>query len=211
MADNTAQNGTSTIATEDVNGAHYQKIIPSPEAHAAYRGKAATFRIPGLAGTAGQKLLSIWNGSASKIVHVNQLSLDLYQTIIKAVTVAPPIIRVHRVTAAPTGGAALAKVPKDTALSSDAGVALLQGASADGTQVTLAATIAAGTLLSQEYAPRMITAAGYEPLDRAFFLDDADLVLRPNEGIVLNLDYAAATQNPITDMWVAGIGWYEHA
>jgi hypothetical protein len=212
MADGTAQNGTATIATEDVGGVHYQKFIEAGEAHASFRGRASTFRIPGAAGTAGQKLLAIHNATGSpKIIHVNQLTVDLYQTVIKAVTVPPPIIRVHRFTAVPTGGAACAKVSKDTALASDSAVTVWQGASADGTGVALNVTIPANSMLTQEYAPRLITAAGYEMYDRTELLQDKDIVLRALEGIVLNLDYSAATQNPITDMWVATADWYEHA
>lgn len=216
MADNVtlpANTGTFNAATEDVGGYHHQKVIPTKEPHASFRGRSQTFRTAGAAGTAGQKLLSLFNGAASGVdVHVNQITIDLYQTVIKAITVAPPTIRVHRLTAAPTGGSALAKVSKDSALSSAAAVALLQATSSDGGIASaIAATIAAGTMLTQEYAPRFITAVGYEPFDRATFLDEVDVVLHPGEGLVLNLDYTVATQNPATDIWIAGIDWAEFA
>jgi hypothetical protein len=214
MADNTAQNGTSTIATEDVGGVHYQKFIPSPEAHAAFRGRAATFRTPGRAGTSARRLLTLHNATGSPVlVHVNQLTIDLYQTVIKAVTVAPPIIRVNRITALPSGGTALSKVAKDSALTSDSHVVVTGDASADGTvsASALTATPSAGTLLTQEYAPRLITAAGYEMFDRTELLSGWDVILRALEGIVLSIDYAAATQEPSTDMWIATVDWYEVA
>jgi hypothetical protein len=212
MADNTLQTGSSNIATEDVGGVHFQKVIPTKEPNASFRGRAQTFRIPGLAGTTGQKLFAIHNATGStKIVHINQLTVDLAVTVIKAVTVLPPIIRLHRFTAIPTGGASVPKVAKDTGLTSDTAVTVWQGASADGTGAALSVTIPASSMLTQEYAPRLITAVGYEPFDRAVFLEDQDIVLRALEGVVVNLDYTLATQNPATDMWIVGCDWFEHA
>lgn len=214
MADNTAQNGSSTIATEDVGGVHYQKFIPSPEAHAAFRGRAQSFRTPGRAGTTGQKIFALHNATGSTVaVHINQIAVDLVCTVIKAVTVLPPVIRIHRFTALPTNGTTLTKTQKDTALSSNASVTAWGDASADGTNsgTALTVTIPAGSMLTQEFAPRLITAAGYEMFDRTEMLVGYDVVLRALEGIVVNLDYTLATQNPTTDMWVVGCDWYEVA
>jgi hypothetical protein len=179
---------------------------------ATFNGRAATFRTPGRAGTTGQKLLALHNASGStKVVHINQVSIDLYQTVVKAVTVPPPVIRVCRFTAVPTNGTALTKVSKDTSLTSNASVTAWADASADGTSsaTTLTITIPANSVLTQEFAPRLITAAGYEMADRVELLTDKDVVLRAGEGLVVFLDYTAATQNPITDMWVANCDWYE--
>jgi hypothetical protein len=64
-------------------------------------------------------------------------------------------------------------------------------------------------MLAQEFAPRLITAAGYEMFDRTEMLVGYDIVLRALEGIVVNLDYTLATQNPTTDMWIVGCDWFE--
>lgn len=185
-----------------------QYVIPVQDRIVSYRGRAGTFRIPGLAGTTGQKLLSIHNAVASTVlVDVEQITLDVYQTAAKLV--APPILRAHRVTVLPTGGAALGKVAEDTALTSSASVTLLQGASADGTGAALTATIPAASILTQEHVPRAFTLAGYEPADRIEFLGAGAITLRALEGLVLNLDYTVATSNPITDMYVLGIRWSE--
>lgn len=231
MADNLVQTGAGTIATDDIAGVHYQRVKatfgvdgtatdvsatnPLPvvritDTGATFRGRSQTFRIPGLAGTAGQKLFALHNATGSaKIVYINQITVDLYCTVVKAITVAPPIIRVHRFTAIPTGGTAGPKTAKDTALSSNASVTAWQGASADGTGTTLTVTIPASMMLTQEFAPRFITAAGYEPFDRAEMLASQQIVLRALEGIVVELAYTLATQNPVTDMWVVGCDWYE--
>lgn len=239
MTDNSSQGGADSIRDIDRSGAGPKtqvmqidhggpgatesltsKTNPLPiyeaaEDKATFRGRAQTFRIPGLAGTVGQKLFALHNATGStKVVHINQIAIDVMQTVAKALTVAPPLIRLHRFTAIPTGGAACAKVAKDSALTSNASVTAWQGASADGTGATLAVTIPANAMLTQEFAPRQLltgTAASgfYEPFDRATYLEGFDVVLRALEGIVVNLDYVLATQNPVTDMWVVGCDWYE--
>lgn len=185
----------------------------------SYKGRAVTFRIPGRAGTTGQKLFALHNASASPtLVDVHKLSIDTVATVVKAVTVLPPVIRLYRFTAVPTNGTALTKNPEDTSLSSRTAVTLWNDASADGTSSATALTIAAITngsqsgLLTQEYAPRMITAAGYEMADRMTFFEGEDelITLRANEGIAVHLDYVLATQNPITDMYVMTCRWYEY-
>lgn len=190
-----------------------QYVIPQDLEVTSYRGRACSFRTPGRAGTAGQKLASLFNTTGSAvIVKLTQLRVDMYQTVIKAVTVAPPVIRVYKVTAAPTNGTAMTKVSRDSAQSSAANVEVKGDASADGTGsgTALTSTLTVGVnVLSQEYAQRMITAAGYEPADRMNFLEGKDVYLRASEGVVLMLDYTLATQNPITDMWIASLEWEE--
>lgn len=188
-----------------------QYVIPVRDRITSYKGRANTFRIPGIAGTTGQKLLSLHNASGSDvIVDVESVRVDLAVTTAKAVTVLPPLIRVHKVTVLPTGGATLPKVPEDSLLVTSSSVTLLQGGSADGTAATLVATIPVSNIVTQEFAPRLITAAGYEPFDRSTYLEGAPFTLRPLEGIVVELVYVLATQNPVTDMWALGINWSEY-
>lgn len=180
--------------------------------NATARGRVTTFRTPGRAGTTGQKIFALHNATGStKIIHINQLLVDLAQTVVKAVTVLPPAIRICKFTAVPTNGTTLTKVARDSALSSNASVTVWGDASADGTSsgTALTVTIPANTVLAQAFAARLITAAGYEPFDRETYLDGSDVVLRPLEGIVVFLDYVLATQNPTTDMWLVGCDWYE--
>ena len=231
MADNSVQTGADTIRDKDRAGVKTQivglDLTPAgatetlmagtlPVSVVAstylYRGRAGTFRTPGRAGVAGQKLLSIFNATGSgRVVTVNNMYVDLTTTVVKAVTVLPPVIRVYRIAAAPTGGTALTKVAKDSALTSSASVTLAGDASVDGTSSTtaLTAVTTAGATLTQEFAPRLITAAGYEMFDRTEFFSSTMVTVRPGEGLVLALDYTLATQNPVTDMWVASVDWDE--
>jgi len=187
-----------------------QYLIVQDEQVATYRGRAGTFRTPG-ANAVTHKLLSIFNAAGSTtIVSVDKIFVDVYMTVVKAATVPPPIIRLHRATVISTGGTALAKVTMDSTMTTNASVTLLQGASADGTASVITHTIAAGTLVSQEIGARLITAAGYEPADRVEFLDGSGgILLRAGEGLVLEVASIAATSNPATDMWAAGIQWTE--
>ena len=181
----------------------------------SYRGRASTFRIPGRAGTAGQKLFSLHNATGSTLlVDVDKFKIDLVSTVAKAVTVLPPVVRLYKVTVLPTNGNAVTKVARDSAQSSSASLTVLQDASADGTSsaTALTATLPAGAVIEGEFAQRLITAAGYEVGDAIQFLKETDelITLRALEGLVVMLDYTLATQNPITDMWVVTAKWTEY-
>ena len=181
----------------------------------SYYGRACSFRMPGRAGTAGQNLFSLHNATGSTvIVDLERLTIDTVVTVVKAVTVLPPSIRLYRVTVLPTNGTAVQKVARDSSLTSSSSVTILQDASADGTAstTTLTATIPANNVVTQMFAPRLITAAGYEMIDTFAFFEGSDqrLVLRPLEGVVVRLDYTVATQNPITDMWSCDLKWTEY-
>lgn len=236
MADNTTLPGTGdVISADDVGGVKFQNVKldlggngvtaplsptnPLPIYDAGpravlHRGSASSFRIPGRAGTAGQKLLSIHNATGSTVVvRLEKVVIDAIETVIKAITVLPPIIRLYKVTVLPSNGTALTKVSRDSGLSASSGsVTVLQDASADGTSsgTALTATLPAATVITQEFAPRFITAAGYEMADRIeFLLDQDEVVLRALEGVVLMLDYTLATQNPTTDAYIASVHWNE--
>ncbi len=177
-----------------------------------YRGRANTFRVPGRVATT-QNLLSLHNASGSAVkVRVNQVFVDVSTTVVKAVTVLPPVLRLHKVTVLPTNGTALTKVAQDSALTSSASVTVLGDASADGTGsgTTLTATIPAGAIYTQEFAARLITAAGYEPMDRLVFLSDSSAYITLNalEGVVLQL--VSAVNMVATDHYICGIEWEEH-
>lgn len=175
-----------------------------------FKGRASTFRITGRAGTLGQKLLSIFNTGPVTLT-VDKVFVDLVQTAIIAATVISPIIRMIKVTSAASGGTALAKNKIGGTSTSNAAITVLGDASADGTNsaVALAASFVSTAILSQEFAPRLITAAGYEIADRMEFFGDSMVVLAPGEGMIVNIDYTLTTQNPATNFWLAGIEWLE--
>lgn len=207
-----------------------QYVIPVKDRIITFAGRAATFVTPGRA-AATQRLLALHNATGSAvIVNVNRMRIDLLTTAFKVATILPPIIRVQRFTALPTGGTTLAKTGLDTSATSNASVTAWGDASADnagaGTSSASALTITPNpstATLAQAYAPRMTgfatpntTAASgvpfYEPLDTIeFFVGEPDITLRALEGIVVSLDVAAAvTGNPATDKWLAMIDWEEY-
>jgi len=208
----TAGTGTLIDTVTTPSGDHRQVVII--EERGGFTGRAATFRTPGRAGTVGQRIFSIHNATGSAVhVKVHKITVDTTSTVAKAVTVLPPVIRAYKVTVLPSAGTAVTKVAEDSGKAASASVTILQDASADGTSsaTALAATLPAGAVITQEYAPRMITAAGFELADRMEFLAGTHeaITLRPLEGIVISLDYVLATQNPITDMWIVGCRWEE--
>ncbi len=176
-----------------------------------YKGRSGSFRQLGIAGTAGQRLFTMFNAAGSGIiVDLESITYDVYQTAARVV--APPVIRLHRTTTLPTGGTAMPKVAVDTALTSSASVTLLQGTASDGGAATaITATPGAGTLITQEPVARALTLVGYEQFDRGDFLDSTTpVVLRPGEGVILNLDYNTATSNPVTDNYIVNCRWSEY-
>ena len=213
-ADGTGKKLRHRERTVGANTVYEQYVIAQDERVVSFKGRAGTFRTPGRAGTTGQKVFALHNATGSTIfVDVEKIAVDMAATVVKAVTVLPPIVRLHRFTALPTGGTALAKVATDTAQTSSASLTAWQDASGDGTSGTaLAVTIPAGSMIAQEFAPRMVgvTYVAYEPADRMHFLQDDLIELRALEGLVVNVDYVLATQNPITDMWTVTAQWTEY-
>jgi hypothetical protein len=199
----------------DVSGGFPLPVDADSERIITFYGRGCTFRTPGRAGTAGQNLFSLHNASTSPVlVDLERLTIDMVATVIKAVTVLPPSVRLYKVTVLPSNGTAVTKVARDSALATSASLTILQDASADGTSsaTALTATIPAGAVISQVFAPRLITAVGYEMLDTFAFLEGETqkITLRPLEGIVARLDYTLATQNPVTDMWSVDCKWTEY-
>lgn len=191
---------------------HDQYVVPTDLRSVSYSGRVSSLATPGRAGTAGQKIFALHNATGSAVlVQVNRIWYDVMQTAAKVVE--PAKVRVERFTAVPTNGTALTKVPLDTAQSSSASVTVWGDASADGTGSTTALAV---TLLSpvqilvEEWAARALTLVGYEQFDRPVVLEETPVTLRALEGVVVFLDYTAATANPVTDRWLVGAEWDEY-
>ena len=206
--------GAPVASFKDPSGSHRQRVIPSR--HGEYVGSACTFKMPGIAGTAGHKLFSIYNAQADsqpEVVRVFGVSVGVYCTVVKAITVPPPVVRLWKVTVAPSNGDAVTKVAANSgAVAASSFVFVKQDASADSTSSssTLTATLPAGTWVSQWIAPTVITAAGLNVLQNCELLTNGAYVdLRSNEGLVVFADYVDATSNPTTDRWVVSCQ-YEH-
>lgn len=177
-----------------------------------FKGSSASFRIPGRAGTAGQRIAAIHNATGSTVtVKIRKIRVDMFATVVKAVTVPPPIVRIWKFTAIPTNGNTLTKNKVGGTTTSSASVTVWNDASADGTGSTtaLAVTLPSGTILDQQAAPRIITAVGEVDAFAMEFDYPNFLDLGPLEGVCVFLDYTAATQNPVTDMWMTSIQWEE--
>jgi len=194
---------------------HDQYVVPTDLRLVTYHGRVSTFKTPGRAAVS-QKIFALHNATGSAVlVDVKRLRVDVLQTAVKAVTIVVPVIRVYRVTVLPTNGTALTKVTTDTSQTSSTSVTVFGDASADGTGsgTTLTATIPAGNILSETYAPRVFTAVGYEPIDTVEFFagDETDVTLRALEGIVVFLESAVVTTGiPATDAYIVSADWEEY-
>lgn len=172
----------------------------------------SSYRIPGRAGTAGQNLISLFNGAGSGVtVSLSMATVGMYGTVGRALTVAPPLLRLWMITAAPTNGDVVPKIKIGGSSSSDANVVCRQDASTDGTgsTTTLTATKTAGNFIETIVAPRLITGAGHEQHNSYEFLLPNSLVLSAGNGVLMFLDYGTATMNPTTDMWHCTLEWKE--
>lgn len=184
-----------------------------------YKGRVATFRTPGRAATA-QNIFAIHNATGSTVlVDVEKIAVDVINAAAAGIapTVIPPIIRAYRFTAVPTNGTALTKVPEDTSLASNSAVTVWGDASADGTGSGTTLTVTAGSIIIEEYAPRIMvvgTSAStfYEPFDRTVFFEDEGvaLTLRPLEGLLIKLDTATTAGNPTTNHYIVSARWTEY-
>jgi hypothetical protein len=209
----TAGTGTNIDTFTNSAGDHRQVVVVGNKG--AHEGFASTFRTPGIAGTAGQKIFALHNSTTSTVVvDVKSLRVTKTETVVIAVTVLPPLIRAWKFTAVPTNGTALTKVARDTgATATNAQLTAWQGASADGTASATALTITlpAATIVNSVFADRLITAVGS---DNAVVWElippNTSVVLRPLEGICVFLDYTVATQNAVTDMWSVSCNWEEY-
>jgi hypothetical protein len=192
---------------------HDQYVIPTDERTVTFRGRVCTFKTNGRAAVS-QKIGAIHNATGSTVkVRVHNIAVDLLSTTIKAATVVPPIIRLYKFTALPTNGTALTKRALDSTQTSNASVTVWGDASADNTLSGTTLTITPVDLLAQEFAPRMITAAGIEFFDRTFFLSDSDsfVVLNALEGVVVFLeDATTSTGIPAGDRYVCQFEWDEY-
>lgn len=188
----------------------HQYVVPVQDRIVSYAGRACSFRQLGIAGTAGQKLMTIFNAAGSSvIVEVDLIAIDVSQTAARVVEA--PLIRAHKLTTVPTGGTAKTKIAEDSTMTSSSSVTILQGTASDGGAATaITATPAGNTMINQEVAPRALTLVGYEQFDRIEWFNDKPWTLRAGEGVLVNLDYSAATANPVTDKWITMVHWTEY-
>jgi hypothetical protein len=196
----------------DVSAQFGLPVNTDPKRAITFLGRSCSFKNPGRAAVS-QKILSIHNAVGSTVlVDINRMRVDMLSTVVKAVTVVPPVVRIVRYTTLQTGGTVLAKGVLKTALASNASVTVTGDASADNTLSGTTLTLTPTGTLAQAYAPRMLTAVGYELMDTVeFFLGETDITLAAGEGLAVFLDAATVTTGiPATDAYIASVDWAEY-
>lgn len=195
--------GGSTVAE--------QYVIPQNERVASYKGMVSTFRIVGRAATT-QNLFTIFNAAGSTVlVAVRRLSIQMDATA--ALAAVAKTIKTSRITAAPTNGTALTKVPFDSTLTSSASVDLRNDASADGTNSATTLTATAGNVGWSQFVMRMHTVVGQVLMDDEACIPslcaEDPIYLRAGEGLLVQIVAAATTSNPATDHHIVNCMWEE--
>jgi hypothetical protein len=170
----------------------------------------STFRTLGSAATP-QNLFTIYNGDASRVVRIRALSFNMDGTgVLTAVTSQ---LRVSRGTSI-SGGTTLTKVPFDTSDTSDADVVCRGATASDGGGAT-AITATAGTTLWQEFIMRLHTAVGqvlgYIQTLLPRLIESNPIILRPSEGLLVQLVNPTAASNLATNHYVINCAWTEDA
>lgn len=182
-----------------------QYVIYADERVAAFKGMAATFRIPTPGAVAGTKIASLWLPAGSGVI-VAVRRFDI-QTEYWTSSTGVRNYRANRVTAAPTGGFAHAPVPFDSTYA--AAVAVFRGAaSADDTIATLTATPTAdgwGQLHTHNVSTAMRWRIPDDPMVPLLSEDDP-IYLRPGEGLLV---WEPSTSPTTQAGWSANCMWEE--
>lgn len=197
-----------------------QYVVPVRDRITSFVGRAATFKTVGNAAASQQNLLTLMNASGSAVtVGVNRITLDCLMTAAAGIapTVVTPVVRVRRISAAPTGGSSLAKTARgDSAQTSSSSVAVLGGTASDAGALT-AITATNGGILAQKYSPRLLLVGTtpattlYEPVDTIpFFYGEPDITLKAGEGLLVSLEGHVAAGNPAANQWIAEVDWEEY-
>lgn len=187
--------------TIGANVVEEQYVILSKDPVVTSRSWCSTFRIPNR--VASHPIFTIWNGHATNILSVRRLSLEAEMITATAQAAATPttVCRLYRITAAPTGGAAVTRVQQDTNEALGTGVTVLQDATADGTSAAtaLAATVTANAYAWVQLLPRLGAAGSANPAVMSMIPDDSALnaedpiFLRPSQGLAVRYETVGGT------------------
>lgn len=168
---------------------------------------AATFRTIGST-VSPQVIMSIENIDSTKLVYVRRATLQMDATAV--LTSVMPLMKTARATGVPTGGTALAKAQFDTANSSNANTIVRGACSSDGGALS-GPTATAGTVVWEQFAMRLHTAAGQVlGMDNNMLpsmVETTDFILRQNEALMF---YLLGTAAPVTNHYFVQIVWEEN-
>lgn len=185
--------------TIGVDAVDEQYVIALPtERVTSARAYVTSPRTINRASATAQPVFTLWNGGTN-LVAVRRLTCEADS--VTASAALSPYLRLYRIAAAPTGGTACTKVPQDTNDTTSAGIVATSDAASDGASAAtaLAATPSPAGVAWQQTIPRWHTLVGYGavPLlnllpDDASFMQEAPLILRPSQGLMVRLEAAAA-------------------
>lgn len=202
VVDNAAGAGIGEVRTRSrtIGGGtkHEQYVIPVSDRVIAGEWVSSSFRIPARA-LAAQTLAAVFVGASSaQFLVIRDILVDQETIAIK--TVINPLLKVQKTSVVHTNGTAGTKNLTDSNDATDANITVAFDASADGTNSASALTngTLTGAAFQPRYATRMHTAVGIsisgsDPLQHMRGLpENKPMVLRPSQGLVLQMSAAAA-------------------
>jgi hypothetical protein len=169
-----------------------------------------TFRITGDAALT-QNLFSIFTNASNEVIKIRQLIFQMDCTAV--LTTVMPIVRVSRITTAPTGGNILTKTRWNTRITnSNAGVvARGQSVSDGGTKTNIVST--PGDTIWQQYGTRTHTAVGQIVSPDNYILplvtDGNPFILNKNQGLLVHIVAPTTGSNPTTNNYFVSCLWDE--
>ncbi len=198
-----AVTGDQFLRSSTIGGELTQNVVSVSNRVVSAQVNVSAFRTLGAAALL-QNVFSIENAAGSTVlVAVRRMAVQLDTTALLA-TVAPTV-KVSRITALPTGGTVLGKVPADSAQTSNA-LVVVRGANASDGGAATAIAATAGTPMWSQLTMRMHTLVGQVVMDDNAAipaLSDADpIILRAGEALLVQVVAAVATSNPATNNWI---------
>jgi len=198
-----AVTGDQFLKSSTIGGELAQNVVPVKDRIVSAQMNATTFRTLGAAALL-HNIFSIENQAGSTVlVAVRRIAVLLDATAVLAAVA--PSIKVSRITALPTGGTVLGKVPADTNQTPNASVVVRGATASDGGAAT-AITATAGTAFWSQLTMRMHTLVGQIVMDDnaaipALSADDP-IILRAGEALLVQVVAAVTTSNPATNHWI---------
>ncbi len=206
-----AVTGDQFLRSSTIGGELAQNVVPVSNRVVSAQINASGFRTLGAAALL-QNVFSIENAAGSTVlVAVRRMAVQLDATALLAAVA--PSVKVSRITALPTGGTALGKVPADSANTSNASVVVRGATASDGGAAT-AITATAGTAFWSQLTMRMHSLVGQVVMDDEPVIpglsENDPFILRAGEALLVQIVAAATTSNPATNHWVINTVFEEY-
>ncbi len=206
-----AVTGDQFLRSSTIGGELTQNVVSVSNRVVSAQVNVSAFRTLGAAALL-QNVFSIENAAGSTVlVAVRRMAVQLDATA--ALAAVAPSVKVSRITALPTGGTVLGKVPADTANSSNASVVVRGATASDGGAAT-AIVATAGVAFWTQLTMRIHTLVGQVVMEDESVIpglsENDPIILRAGEALLVQVIASATTSNPATNHWVVNTVFEEY-